>query len=120
MSVFTFKVIHAARADLVSIQNYTRTHHGSDGATAYGALIRQAFKDIHADPYRPGSKERPELAPSVRSYHVAISRDRAPHRIKRPRHVILYHLPKADEIVVLRVLHDSRDLARHLPGGIDQ
>ena len=118
MPDFKFNVTNSARADLVAIQGYTLANHGP--ATAYSALIRQAFKDIHADPHRPGSKERPELAPGVRSYHVALSRDRVPQRIKRPRHLVLYFLPNPDEIVVLRVLHDSRDLARHLPGGLDQ
>ena len=44
-----------------------------------------------------------------------MSRERAAARIKSPRHFVLYFLPRDDEVVVSRILHDSRDLARHVP-----
>ena len=113
-----YKLIRSAPADsdIAAIRDYTVKTHGREVAKAYNALLRQAFKDIRDDPFRPGSKDRPDIAPGVRSYHIALSRERAASPVKSPRHLILYYQFKDDEIAVSRVLHDSRDLARHVPG----
>ncbi|MEM7499615.1 MAG: type II toxin-antitoxin system RelE/ParE family toxin [Pseudomonadota bacterium] len=105
-----------ARDDLADIRRYTRERWGDRMLDAYDILLKQALLDIRDDPNRPGSKDRSDdlLAP-IRSYHVALSRGRAGSRIKAPRHVLLYFEPKEDTVVLSRVLHDSRDLARHLP-----
>lgn len=104
-----------ADADIAEIRAYTLKTHGHEAFKIYTRLLRQAFKDILADPYRPGSKERPEIGEGVRSYHIGLSRERAASPVKSPRHLILYYLRTEYEIAVSRVLHDSRDLARHIP-----
>ena len=104
-----------AESDLKEIRDYTIKTHGPEAAKAYNALLRQAFKDIRDDPFRLGSRERPEIGANVRSFHISLSKIRAESDIKSPRHFILYFLPKENEIVVSRVLHDSRDLDRHVP-----
>jgi len=104
-----------AVADIAAIQAYTVRTHGREAARAYNLLLRQAFKDIREDPFRPGSKARPEIAAGVRTYHVSFSRGRAASTVKRPRHVILYYQAGEDQIAISRILHDSRDFARHLP-----
>jgi len=112
---YTLRPTHVARQDLIDIRRYTRRTYGARQANAYDALIRQAFKDIAADPFRPGSRERPEIGAGVRSYHISLSRERAGSRIKAPRHFVLYYLPSDSEIAVSRVIHDARDLPRHIP-----
>jgi hypothetical protein len=69
------------------------------------------------DPERPGSMERPDLMiPGARIYHLVFSRNRVKGRtVKEPRHVLLYRRREDDAIEVARVVHDARDLARHLP-----
>ena len=104
-----------ARSDLADIRRYTLDRHGLRGADAYDVLLKRALLDLRDDPFRIGSKERPEIGENIRSYHTALSRGRASSRIKSPRHFILYFLPDDDELVISRVLHDSRDLARHVP-----
>ena len=75
----------------------------------------QALRDIEADLSDPGSKTRPEVQESVRTYHLTFSRDNVKgQRVKAPRHFILYRLG-ATALEVARILHDSRDTARHLP-----
>ena len=113
----SYKLIRTAKAesDLEDIRDYTIKKHGPKAAKAYTALLRQAFKDIREDPFRPGSHERPEIGVNVRSYHIALSKARAESNVKRPRHFVLYFLPKDNEVVVSRILHDSRDLPRHIP-----
>ncbi len=112
-----YTLIRTAKADsdIAEIRDYTIKNHGPRAAKAYNALLRQAFKDIRGDPFRPGSKERPEIGANVRSYHISLSKFRAESDVKSPRHFVLYYLPKENEIVISRVPHDSRDLARHVP-----
>jgi len=80
------------------------------------AIIRQALREIEADPERPGSQERPEtMTNGAMSYHISLSRTRVSGiTLKEPRHFILYR--REDGLVeVARILHDGRELARHLP-----
>ena len=105
-----------AETDITRIRDYTLKNYGSVATKAYLDLLRQTFKDLLSDPFRPGSQDRPDIAPHIRSYHISLSKQRTSSRIiKKPRHIVLYFLPKPDEIVVLRILHDSADLQRHLP-----
>lgn len=69
---------------------WTVQEFGSRAALRYDALIKQALKDIAADPERPGSTKRPEIMiEGARSYHISFSRTRmAGTRVKRPRHVL--------------------------------
>ncbi len=59
---------------------------------AYKALIKQAVRDIGADPERLGSKERPEImTKGARTHHLEVSRSRVSgSRVKAPRHFLLY------------------------------
>jgi toxin ParE1/3/4 len=106
-----------ARRDVMAIRKWTEKTFGKDAAIRYEALIAQALRDIVADPERPGSQDRPDLGIGVRGYHLSLSRDRARTSlgiVHNPRHFVIYRRgPTATDI--LRILHDSRDLARHLP-----
>lgn len=72
----------------------------------------QALDDIRLDPIRPSSVPHPELGEGVRSYHIALSKFRSGTGIKSPRHVIVYTLRQADEVYVLRIVHDRMNLRR--------
>jgi toxin ParE1/3/4 len=73
--------------------------------------------DIANDPERPDSKERPDIMiEGARTYHLKFSRSRVSGLgVKEPRHFLLYRRRKDGIIEVARILHDGRDLARHLP-----
>lgn len=85
----------------------------------YARLIAQALRDIDDDPERPGSKEWPEvMIKGARTYHLEFSRERAGGEpVKSPRHLLVYRRRDDGVIEVGRILHDARDLARHLPQG---
>ena len=104
-----------ARSDLTDIRRYTLDRFGRRAADAYDALLKRTLRDLRDDPFRPDSRDRPEIAAGIRSHHTAYSRERSAPRVKLPRHFILYLLPSDDEVVISRVLHDARDLARHVP-----
>jgi toxin ParE1/3/4 len=53
----------------------------------------------------------------ARTYHIQFSRSRVSGpSVKEPRHFLLYRRREERVIEVGRIIHDSRDLARHLPG----
>ena len=98
---------------------------GPDARLRYEALIVQAIRDIQSEPTRHGSIERPELMKKgVRTYHIRFSRDRAKTAVgvvHDPRHFILYrHREDGNVIDIGRILHDCRDLYRHIPDDFRQ
>lgn len=105
----------AAHQDIVDILLWSIEKFGTEAAERYRALLIQALRDIEADPERPGSKARPELAIGARTYHLALSRTNVEgQRVKAPRHFVLYR-SRPGGLEIARILHDSRDLRRHLP-----
>lgn len=83
----------------------------------YEALLEHAILDVAEEPERIESRARPEIGPSVRTYHLSHSRNRIGRsevRIRRPRHFLLYRV-SSDRVEIGRILHESMDLARHVP-----
>lgn len=98
-----------ARQDIREILAWSTGSFGPAAASRYRNLLVQALLDLASDPLRPGSRERPELAPGIRTYHLAMSRKRTPGvTVQSPRHFILYRTI-GGRIEIVRVLHDSRD-----------
>jgi toxin ParE1/3/4 len=88
---------------------------GMEAALRYDELIHRALDDIGEDPNRPGSKPHPAASDGTRVYHLSFSRKRIRgQRVKNPRHFLMYRQSE-QTIEVLRLLHDSRDPATHLP-----
>ena len=109
-----------ARRDLRDALRWSETKFGHDARTRYEALIVQALRDIESEPDRHGSVERPEIMiEGARTYHVRFSRDRtktALGLVHNPRHFILYRRREDRKAIdIARILHDGRDLQRHLP-----
>ncbi|MGI4757900.1 MAG: type II toxin-antitoxin system RelE/ParE family toxin [Janthinobacterium lividum] len=120
MNRFTFVVSLASTADrdFIDIMDWSAEHFSADAADRYEALIEQALIDLGDDPFRPGAKQRPELPQEMFIYHLAGSRDHvAGERVKAPRHFLLYRIDTG-RVVVLRILHDSRNLAQHVPPAV--
>jgi toxin ParE1/3/4 len=112
-----YEVTLAAPADrdFIEIMDWSAEQFGAAAADRYEMLIGQALIDVGEDPFRPSSRQRPELPDGVYTYHLAGSRDRvAGDRVKAPRHFLLYRVVSI-HVEVLRILHDSRDLVQHLP-----
>ena len=103
------------RRDIQEIVAWSEDQFGAFAADRYGLLIRQALLDVLEEPTRPGAKARHDLAPHTYVYHLMFSRERVTgDQVKAPRHFVLYrHID--EKIEFARLLHDSRDLARHVP-----
>ena len=109
-----------ARRDLRDALRWSETKFGHDAQMRYEALIVQALRDIESESDRHGSIDRSEIMiKGARTYHIRFSRDRAKAAfgvVHNPRHFILYRYRRDRNVIdIARVLHDGRDLQRHLP-----
>lgn len=108
----------SARNDIREAVIWNQERFGEHAAQRYRDLIKQALRDLVADPQRPGLAERRDIAPGIRTYHLFFSRERARGAsgvVKRPQHLLVYRRRDEQTIDVLRVIHEARDLERHLP-----
>lgn len=108
----------AANEDIVSILEWTHENFGEQARLRYEALLTQAIIDIAESPDRPGCVAREELAADARTYHLWHSRNRVKKTlgvVSKPRHFLLFRINAQGDIEIGRVLHDSMDLASHLP-----
>jgi toxin ParE1/3/4 len=113
-----FFLAPAATLDIEAVLSWTQAEGGGEASSRYEALIVRAILDVATNPDLPGSNHRSELAPSARTFHLAHSRNNVPHdtgRVKHPRHFLLYRTRPDGLVEIARVLHESMDLARHLP-----
>ena len=107
-----------AQEDMEGIFAWTDGQFGEGIRLRYEELLVQAFLDLVNDPGRPGTLKRPELAKGAFTYHLRYSRDRVSRSvglIRKPRHFLLCRVAADGYLEIGRVLHDSMDLARHLP-----
>jgi toxin ParE1/3/4 len=108
----------AARRDIYVALTWSEDRFGEAAADRYRELLKQALRDVTADPERPGLLERSELGNGIRTYHLFFSRSRAKRSVvgvKNPRHILVYRRRGEAVVHVVRVLHDACDLERHLP-----
>ena len=106
----------AAKADLADIKTYTLLQHGREAYVDYETLLQAAFQDLMDETVPALLKSRPEIGPDMFSYHIRHSKRRADNKVRKPRHFILFKDVGDDTLLVSRVLHDSRELARHFEG----
>jgi toxin ParE1/3/4 len=97
-----------AERDLTDIVRWTARHFGAAQARFYRQAILAAIRDLENGPDTPGSKARDEILPGLRTLHVA-------RHGRRGRHFLMYRA-SGHHIDILRILHDSMELGRHLPG----
>ena len=100
----------AAEADFEQIVRWTAEQFGARQAQAYARTMSLAIEALSQGPEVLGVTARDDIAPGLRSLHVARGG-------RKGRHLVFFRARSADEtavIEVLRVLHDAMDLPRHL------
>ena len=113
-----FRLSPQDEQDIEAILAWSHEQFGERIRFRYEELLTQAILDLADDPRRVGAQERPELTDGAFTYHLRHSRDhvsRSIGRIHKPRHFLLYRIALGDRLEIARVLHDSMDLAQHLP-----
>lgn len=94
----TYRISGTADRDLLDIYVYGAIQFGTAQAEEYERDLHACFGALADNPWM--GRLRTEFFPPVRIHH-------------HHRHLIIYDT-KEDDIVILRVLHDTMDLHRHL------
>lgn len=110
-SVWPVRVSAAAQADIEDALRRTFDHFGELQLRVYSETLSSALQALSVGPGAVGAKARSDIGSGLYSLHVA-------RKHRKGRHFIVFHIgrDKDSEVIdVLRVLHDSMDLIRHLP-----
>jgi toxin ParE1/3/4 len=97
----------SAEQDIANILRCTAHNFGQLQAEFYAKLLTFSLTQLSDGPNPVGVKVRDELGNGVRTLHIA-------RQEQKGRHFVLFRATSSDAIDVLRVLHDSMDLPRHL------
>ena len=109
-SIWHVRLGATAQEDYQDILQWTVDQFGQDQARIYADTLTIALEDLCAGPDILGAKARDEIGPNLFTLHVA-------RKGRKGRHFVLFQVGKRageNVIDVLRILHDSMDLQRHL------
>ena len=96
-----YRLTRQAAADLQDIYRYTRRTWGAAQAARYASQLQQCFTRLAVRPHT--GRKREELQPP------------GLHSFVQGSHVIFYQ-PQPYGVLIVRVLHGSQDVGRHLGG----
>ena len=105
------RVTATAENDIRNILQWTHERFGDAQVRIYGETLTRAIQALTEGPIVPGSRRRDEIGEGLFTLHVARGR-------RKGRHLVLYRVGDNNTsrmIEVLRLLHDSMDLVRHVP-----
>ena len=103
----------AAELDVANILRWTTKHFGARQSRLYRDTLVQAIGELANGPDVAGSRTRDEIMHGLRTLHVA-------RHGRRGRHFLLYRVAPVGIVEIVRILHDSMDLRRHMPFGDDE
>lgn len=102
------RVAHLARRDMERILAWTRQNFDARQRATYTRTLALALRALADDDTLAGTRKRDDILPGIRVLHVA-------RHGRKGRHIIVFRIDTATgHIDVLRILHDSMDLARHI------
>ena len=102
-----------AALDLLDIATWTAENFGPRQAEHYAETMTLAIEALHDGPMPPGCKARDDIGPGIRTLHVA-------RQGRKGRHFVVFKESEGQIIDVLRLLHDSMDLSKHVAAANDQ
>lgn len=101
-----------AELDFLDISRWSSENFGARQAEYYVETIMLAIEALTDGPETLGTIARDELAPGVRTLHIA-------RQGRKAHHFVVFRVANDQALEVLRLLHDRMDLARHLPAAKD-
>lgn len=110
-AIWTVRLSAAAEADYKNILHWTVDNFGPEQARVYAVTLSSALKALCAGPGIVGVKTGSEIGTDICTLHVA-------RKGRKGRHFVMFRVSSVQGqkvIDVLRLLHDSMDLKRHLP-----
>lgn len=107
-TVWAVRLAEKAEHDLLDALVWTTDQFGALQADDYLETLTLALEALTDGPNIVGSKVRDDIGLGIRTLHVA--------RLGRKgRHFVIFRISDDQTIDVIRLLHDSMDLAKHLP-----
>ncbi|MEY4507146.1 MAG: hypothetical protein RL297_1724 [Pseudomonadota bacterium] len=107
-TVWAVRLADKAEHDLFDALVWTADQFGALQADDYLETLTLALEALIDGPNIVGCKVRDDIGQGIRTLHVA--------RLGRKgRHFVVFRIADAQTIDVIRLLHDSMDLAKHLP-----
>lgn len=99
---------YSAKADIIGIISWTRDHFGPMQARKYADLLKEGIKSLKRGSDIAGVRKRDEIYPGLRSL-----------RLHGGSHTLIFKVDEVRKgaIILMRVLHNSTDFARHIPEG---
>lgn len=108
MSGWTVRLADQAAQDVEDILDWTLEQFGPFQLESYTEVINDALEALNEGPQLIDVRRRPELGDDVATLHVA-------RHGRKGRHQLVFRVDEtACLIEILRILHDSMDMARHL------
>jgi len=110
-----FRLAEPARADLAHILATSEERWGVEGRRRYAAILSAAVRKVAGDPAGLLTQSRTDLFSGIRSFHIRHARSgKAKSAVKRPVHVLYYHVVRPGLIEIVRVLHERMEPSRHV------
>lgn len=94
-----YDITKEATEDLYRIWEYTVDTWSEEQADMYYALLEAGMNEVAGAPERIG-KNNDEILPGLRAYHVR-------------RHMLFYTIQPNGRALIIRILHEKMDYARH-------
>lgn len=115
MRQWTVRLTASAENDFQQIVDWTLDQFGDAQALAYAETLALALAALSDGPAVAGVRRRDEIAKGLRSLHIG-------RQGRKGRHFIMFRVAADDRAIeVLRLLHDSMDLPRHIdPSAADR
>ena len=103
----------AAEVDFANILKWTTENFGARQSRVYRDTLVQSISELADGPNVAGSRARDEIMAGLRTLHVA-------RRGRRGSHFLMYRAAPNSTIEIMRILHDTMDLRRHVPTAPDE
>lgn len=106
-TLWTVQLASRAEQDYVEIVQWSAANFGQQQAAAYAETLSLAIGALAEGPEVLGAKRRDEIGNGILTLHVT-------RQGRKGRHFIVFRVGGASTIDVLRLLHESMDLVRHV------
>jgi toxin ParE1/3/4 len=114
-----FRLSHPAQADLANLLSTSAERWGAEAKRRYSAILAAAMRRVAADPQGRGTRDRADLLPGIRSFHIRhAGGDNPETKVKRPVHILYYRVVRPGLIEIVRVLHERMEPSRHLSADV--
>ena len=104
------RLAQSAEDDYREIFRLTAEHFGHRQMRLYSSIIADTIDALRDGRRASGVKDRKDISPGLLTLHVAQSR-------REGRHILVFRIDERSDqpiVSVVRILHDSMDIMRHI------